>query len=154
MVPVTARYDAVANSYAPGADRYEGSAVSTLLDLIGTDVGGRVLDLACGHGLVARELARRGASVEGIDLSHELLERARSHHDGANLAIEYIHGDVTDPDVLEGAEFNLVVRNGCCPLTSTHSRGAALRSTRFVNQGQRQSGPNVVRARARSPSIS
>jgi len=110
MVPVIARYDAVADSYAPGADRYEGSAVSTLLALIGTDIGGHALDLACGHGLLARELARRGATVAGIDLSQELLERARSHDDGANT-IEYIHGDVADPDVLAGAEFELVVSN-------------------------------------------
>lgn len=111
MVPVTARYDAVADSYASGPDRYDGSAVSTLLDLIGSEVGGRALDVACGHGLLARELARRGATVTGIDLSRELLERARSHDDGANLTIEYMHGDAADPDLLEGAEFDLVVSN-------------------------------------------
>jgi SAM-dependent methyltransferase len=111
MVAVRARYDAVADSYAAGADRYEGSAVSTLLDLIGSDVGGRALDLACGHGLLARELVRRGATVTGIDLSRELLERARALDDGADLTIEYLHGDVADPEVLEGAEFDLVVSN-------------------------------------------
>ncbi len=122
MVPVTARYDAVADSYAAGADRYDGSAVSTLLDLIGSDVGRRALDLACGHGLLARELARRGATVTGVDLSRELLGRARSHDDGANLPIEYMQGDVADPNVLEGAEFDLVVSNFGSP-TSTISRG-------------------------------
>lgn len=111
MVAVTARYDAIADDHAAGADRYEGSAVSALLELIGPCLGGRALDLACGHGPVARELARRGATVTGIDLSGELLQRARSHDDDANLTIEYRLGDVANPDVLEGAEFDLVVSN-------------------------------------------
>jgi 2-polyprenyl-3-methyl-5-hydroxy-6-metoxy-1,4-benzoquinol methylase len=111
MVAVSARYDAVADSYASGADRYDGSAVSTLLGLLGTSVEERALDLACGHGLLARELARRGATVTAIDLSGELLQRARSHADSAELAIDYINGDVADPGVLEGSEFDLVVSN-------------------------------------------
>jgi demethylmenaquinone methyltransferase/2-methoxy-6-polyprenyl-1,4-benzoquinol methylase len=40
--------------------------------------GGRVLDVATGTGLVAREIARRSAArIVGIDLSPEMLRRAR-----------------------------------------------------------------------------
>lgn len=105
------RYDAVAESYGAGEDRYDGAAVAALLALLGPVRGERVLDLACGHGLLARELARRGATVTGIDLSHELLERARSREASDRLGIHYVHGDVADAEVLEGVEFDLIVSN-------------------------------------------
>lgn len=40
--------------------------------------GASVLDLGCGPGRLAAELARRGARVVGIDADEQLLERARS----------------------------------------------------------------------------
>ena len=39
--------------------------------------GDRVLDLACGHGRISRYLAERGAVVTAVDLSVNLLARAR-----------------------------------------------------------------------------
>src|ERR1044071_4749137 len=39
--------------------------------------GQRVLDVACGTGVVAVTAARLGARVTGLDLTPELLERAR-----------------------------------------------------------------------------
>ena len=41
-------------------------AVETLM---GDVAGQRICDLACGQGRVARSLAKRGASVVGVDLS-------------------------------------------------------------------------------------
>ena len=108
---MAARYDAVSDTYASPADDYKGSAVSALLDLVGADPGPRVLDVACGHGPVARELARRGAEVIGVDISSELLDRARSWADGVHAGIEYVVGDATDPTLLEGDVFDLVVCN-------------------------------------------
>lgn len=40
--------------------------------------GAHVLDVPCGHGRLAVELARRGFRVTGVDLSEELLEAARA----------------------------------------------------------------------------
>jgi ubiquinone/menaquinone biosynthesis C-methylase UbiE len=40
----------------------------------------RVLDLGCGDGRVAAELARTGAHVTGVDLSRAAIERARATH--------------------------------------------------------------------------
>jgi SAM-dependent methyltransferase len=108
---MAARYDAVADTYASTADNYRGSAVATLLELVGPDPGPRVLDVACGHAPVARELARRGADVIGVDISNELLNRARSWVDGVSPDIEYVAGDATDPTLLAGEEFDLVVCN-------------------------------------------
>ncbi len=47
------------------------------LDLLGDVTGKRVLDAACGPGLYAAELLRRGASVVGFDHSPRMIEICR-----------------------------------------------------------------------------
>lgn len=49
----------------------------------------RALDVGCGNGEVARDLARRGLRVTGIDLSHQMLARARE----LGPDVEHIEGD-------------------------------------------------------------
>jgi 2-polyprenyl-3-methyl-5-hydroxy-6-metoxy-1,4-benzoquinol methylase len=44
---------------------------------VGEADGGRVCDLACGQGILARELAERGAAAEGVDVSEKMLRIAR-----------------------------------------------------------------------------
>jgi 2-polyprenyl-3-methyl-5-hydroxy-6-metoxy-1,4-benzoquinol methylase len=76
--PVTARYDEVADFYAEGfPDRYDDSATEALLALTGAVEGLDVLDLACGHGPITRELARRGGQVFGVDIARRLVEMAK-----------------------------------------------------------------------------
>lgn len=59
----TARYDSVADFYIEGWPDYYGDPVSTsLLSVLGPVEGLGVLDVACGHGRLTREIARRGAS--------------------------------------------------------------------------------------------
>jgi SAM-dependent methyltransferase len=54
----------------------------------------RVLDVACGTGVAAITAARRGARVTGLDLTPELLERARENAKIAELDIDWHEGDV------------------------------------------------------------
>jgi demethylmenaquinone methyltransferase/2-methoxy-6-polyprenyl-1,4-benzoquinol methylase len=46
---------------------------------------GRVLDVACGTGLVTRELVRRGCSVVGLDQSADMLAEARRRLPGVRF---------------------------------------------------------------------
>jgi 2-polyprenyl-3-methyl-5-hydroxy-6-metoxy-1,4-benzoquinol methylase len=90
-----ARYDGVADFYeGSNPDCYASSPNVGLLALIGDVRDQRVLDLACGHGRISRELARRGARVTGLDLSGALLDRARAIEQQAPLGIAYVHKDV------------------------------------------------------------
>ena len=73
---VQARYDAIAEFYIEGFDSINDPASRALLDLLGPVAGLQVLDVACGHGRITRELARRGASVAGIDLSGALISQS------------------------------------------------------------------------------
>lgn len=56
-----------------------------------------VLDLGCGDGRHSLELTRRGFRVTGLDLSEELLERARRRSADEGLDITFIQGDMRDP---------------------------------------------------------
>ena len=58
--------------------------------------GQRVLDVACGTGVVAVTAARAGATVTGLDLTPELLARARENARIAGVAIEWHEGDVEE----------------------------------------------------------
>jgi 2-polyprenyl-3-methyl-5-hydroxy-6-metoxy-1,4-benzoquinol methylase len=54
--------------------------------------GERVLDLGCGEGAFAAELARAGAEVVGADVAREPLRRAAALHPGLELALIAPHG--------------------------------------------------------------
>ena len=55
--------------------------------------GDRILDVACGTGVVAMSAASVGAKAVGLDLTPELLARARDHSKLASHDIEWHEGD-------------------------------------------------------------
>jgi len=61
-----------------------------LLALVGEVEGEAICDLACGQGWVARELARGGAQVTGLDLAPNLLALARRSEEQEPLGIVYV----------------------------------------------------------------
>src|SRR5438477_2758816 len=65
-----------------------------LLKHAGIHAGQRVLDVACGTGVVAITAARAGARVTGLDLTPELLARARDNARVAEVEIDWHEGDV------------------------------------------------------------
>ncbi len=70
--------------------------------------GQRVLDVACGTGVVAVTAARLGARVTGLDLTPELLERARENARIAGVEIEWHQGDVEQLPFTDGT-FDMVL---------------------------------------------
>lgn len=58
--------------------------------------GSRVLDLCCGHGRHALELARRGYQVTGVDLSARALGRARRSAREAGLNVRWQRCDMRE----------------------------------------------------------
>lgn len=54
----------------------------------------RVLDVACGTGVVSVTAALRGAQVTGLDLTPELLTVARQNAQLAGVAVDWHEGDV------------------------------------------------------------
>ncbi len=81
--------------------------VPSLLDFAALRPGERVLDLACGTGVVAREAASRvGASgrVVGLDINGGMLARARA----TSMAVEWCEGSAMDLQFPVGT-FDVVV---------------------------------------------
>src|SRR3954463_9879331 len=70
--------------------------------------GERILDLSTGTGWTSRVVARRGATVTGVDIASELLVAARDNAAAAGLPIEYRLGDAEELPFEDG-EFDAVV---------------------------------------------
>jgi magnesium-protoporphyrin O-methyltransferase len=73
---------------------------STLTTWLPDDLSGTtVLDAGCGPGTLATELAARGATVVGVDLSPTLVELARERAAALPLrgSVEFRAGDMLDP---------------------------------------------------------
>lgn len=70
--------------------------------------GMRVLDMACGGGLMSEALAKLGADVVGVDASASALEVAREHAEKNDLNIDYRQGTAEQLSK-SGEQFDLVV---------------------------------------------
>ena len=77
-----------------------------LLDAAAVRAGTRVLDLACGPGVVTGAAAQRGAVTCGLDFSPAMLDVARAAHP----SVEFVEGDAEAPP-LPDAAFQAVVSN-------------------------------------------
>jgi 2-polyprenyl-3-methyl-5-hydroxy-6-metoxy-1,4-benzoquinol methylase len=113
MQRTAARYDRIGDFYlgVVGAEVGGDATAEALVDLLGDVRGTRALDLACGHGKIARELARRGARVVGGDVSDVLLDTARAVESAEPLGITYLNEDVTSDRALAGETFDAVACN-------------------------------------------
>jgi len=74
------------------------------LDLTG---GEKILDLACGFGRHSLELARRGFTVVGVDITKEYVEDATLQALQENLPASFLHKDIREVDFQE--EFDVVL---------------------------------------------
>src|SRR6187397_2941811 len=84
-----------------------------LLAALGVGVTGqRVLDLGTGTGLVARELARRGAVVSGIDVAPGQIAAARASARAEGLAVDFAVA-AAEACPFADASFDAVVASQC-----------------------------------------
>lgn len=82
-----------------------------LLDFLGDVEGLRVLDAGCGAGYLARLLAQKGATVQGVDLSPALLSFAKQEEAQEPLGIEFHEADLADLSAFAEDSFDAVVSN-------------------------------------------
>jgi SAM-dependent methyltransferase len=68
--------------------------IDFLVRAVGLQPGGSVLDVCCGSGRHALELARRGYRVTGVDVSAEAIGYARRAADDERLSVDLRVGDV------------------------------------------------------------
>ncbi|MGD0921411.1 MAG: class I SAM-dependent methyltransferase [Terriglobia bacterium] len=68
--------------------------VKSLLQMLRLGRRARILDVPCGFGRHAVELARHGFRVTGVDISPELLARAREAAAAQGVVVEFRRGDM------------------------------------------------------------
>lgn len=86
---------------------------------IGRDKTKRILDLGCGTGRHAIELAKRGYKVTGLDFSESQLERARGKAAEAGVEVEFVRGDARDFRFEDPFDCVLMICEGAFPLMET-----------------------------------
>lgn len=70
-----------------------GTTAPYLVRFAGIRPGAKVLDVACGTGVAALTAARAGAQVQGIDLTPELIARAKENAALARLEVAFQESD-------------------------------------------------------------
>jgi SAM-dependent methyltransferase len=88
------------DDYLRAAERIEDAQIAREVDFIeaslGVERGATVLDLACGTGRHAAELAARGYEVVGFDLSLAMLARAGDEAQERGAKLNLVQGDMRE----------------------------------------------------------
>lgn len=109
LTPTKTAYDTIVDGYAEHAsDEYarlplERNLLATFAELVGPDAG-PVADVGCGHGYLTARLNDLGLNAFGIDLSPNMLARARADYP----KLRFEEGSMTALDVGDGELAGLV----------------------------------------------
>jgi SAM-dependent methyltransferase len=93
-------------------EMFTGRAAPNLVRFAGIQRGSKVLDVACGTGVVALTAARLGAHVTGIDITPELVAHARENAALAQVELELHEGDAESLPFGDGAFDHVVSQFG------------------------------------------
>lgn len=101
-------FDRCAKDWDAGMLRND-DIINKILDNAGVGEGAKILDVACGTGILIPDyVQRKASSVTGIDISSEMIKRAEAKFDYPN--VRFVCGDVETAE-LEGSYDNIVVYN-------------------------------------------
>jgi len=104
---------------------------------LGLAPGMRVLDVGCGWGRHAMELAARGYNVTGIDLSLPLLLRAAEEAQRRGVKVNFVHGDMREMAFDEPFDAIYVMGTTFGFFDDETNRKVAQRLARFLKPGRR-----------------
>jgi SAM-dependent methyltransferase len=94
---------------------------------------GKALDLGCGTGDNSIYLAKHGWQVTGVDFVVKAVQKARAKASANRVAVDFAQADVTRLSAAGiGANFSLIVDNGCLHGMSHEDRDAYAREVSAV----------------------
>jgi ubiquinone/menaquinone biosynthesis C-methylase UbiE len=86
-----------------GSEFHQQVVLPGTLRLLGDVAGRKILDIACGQGVLCRQLVAKGAEMTGVDAAAELLDAARKR---GPETIVYKYADATALDGIQDASFD------------------------------------------------
>lgn len=93
-------------------------------------VGGKVLEVACGTGLVAIPLLMEGIPLTGVDIVPGMLKQAKRKSDMLGLSARWIQGDARNFDLNEKFKFIYMTGNAFQAFLNNADQLAMLRQIR------------------------
>jgi len=100
------------------------------VDFVERELGGdrskQILDIACGTGRHAVELAKRGYRVTGFDLSEGQLRLAREKAAASGVVVEFQRRDATQPHFDQAFDAAIMFCEGAFPLMETDEKNHAI----------------------------
>jgi SAM-dependent methyltransferase len=94
---------------------------------------GSALDVGCGTGDCSIYLAQHGWKVTGVDFVTKALDKARAKAGAADVSVDFVRADVTHLSQAGiGADFQLIVDNGCLHNLTDNDRDAYVREISAV----------------------
>jgi 2-polyprenyl-3-methyl-5-hydroxy-6-metoxy-1,4-benzoquinol methylase len=90
------------------------------------DKSKRILDIGCGTGRHAVELAKRGYAVTGIDLSEAMLKKAAQKAETAGVKVEFKQQDARKLPFHEEFDLAIMICEGAFPLMETDEMNFAI----------------------------
>lgn len=102
-------YDEWAEIYDTDNNRTRDLNAQTLREESLSLAGKRVLEIGCGTGLNTEYLVRHASVVTGMDISGNMLARARRRV--GDQKARFVAGDITKPWSFENASFDVIVGN-------------------------------------------
>jgi 2-polyprenyl-3-methyl-5-hydroxy-6-metoxy-1,4-benzoquinol methylase len=108
----TRSWDGIANDWVGHADRNDYrnlDLMPRMLAMLGEVAGKTMVDLGCGEGGYARELARRGAFVAAVDGSPRMIQIARERAQAEAVSARYVHANANALHGLESGGFDTVI---------------------------------------------
>ena len=105
---------------------------------LGSDRSKAILDIGCGTGRHAIELARRGYRVTGFDLSEGQLRLAREKAAAAGVVVDFLRRDATQPHFQGQFDAALMFCEGAFPLMETDEKNYAILVPRLCSPAPRR----------------
>lgn len=98
---------------------------------IGFNKSAAILDIGCGTGRHSIELAKRGYSVTGIDLSDAMLAKAREKAAAEGVTVSFLKRDARDFSFECGFDCAIMLCEGAFPLMETDEMNFAILRNAF-----------------------
>ncbi len=114
---------------------FDGGALETIREMMGTLDGKRVCVIGSGDNLAACALAGLGARVTSTDISGERLKLASTRADSLGLSMEFVRSDAARLDSLSDSCFDLVCSTNGFFVWIADLYGVFLEVTRILKPG-------------------